>query len=408
MTAAWRYLGRFVSVLAIAVLAGVAVPTARAGSLPPVIAFNDAGGIWTVQPGVPSTERLFVPDPSDGSGSVAFPTWSPNGAELAYQLRDSTTNRDKILLADRTGKLIGTALSLPESLSKYFTGPFAWSPDGKQIAYWCSHQTGTNQFGIEIYQTDVCVVDMASGAHRVLAASTSAIFVEKSSGGPYQMYWSRNGKEIVLDVSHVVTCAPPVTGLCSQSDIGLVDVATGTLRLLTTGGGISPAFSPNGSEIVYFQYQAAGSTPAGVDIMSASGSFIREVVPSSEIGNVFAEPSWSPNGKEILFGSAQAPANNFNIDLFIVSVNGGRHTQTTNTPGDSVYPNWGPALTLCTVPKLKGHTLAAAKKLLKRAGCALGSVGGRKKNRGSLHVTKQSPGPNRNVPAGTKVKVRLG
>jgi hypothetical protein len=65
-------------------------------------------------------------------------------------------------------------------------------------------------------------------------------------------------------------------------------------------------------------------------------------------------------------------------------VHGGPLTQVTNTPRDSIQASWAPAVTLCTVPKLKGKTLAAAKKLVKRAGCVLGSVGGPKANRSGL------------------------
>ena len=143
--------------------------------------------------------------------------------------------------------------------------------------------------------------------------------------------------------------------------------------------------------------------------MSASGGNVRQVVPMSELGNYgFPFPAWSPDGKRIVFGSSEAPANNLNTDLFSVSVHGGHLTQVTSTPQDSAAASWAPAITLCTVPKLKGKTLKAAKQLLKRAGCVLGSVGGPKKNRRRLHVVKQNPAANRNVPTGTKVNLRLG
>ncbi len=62
----------------------------------------------------------------------------------------------------------------------------------------------------------------------------------------------------------------------------------------------------------------------------------------------------------------------------------------------------------CSVPKLKGKTLAEAKKLLKRAGCLLGQVRGPRPNRGRRHIVRQDPPAHRDVPAGTKVNVRLG
>jgi hypothetical protein len=376
-------------------LGSVGASLAHAGSLPGLIAFDDAGGISVVQPGNPSSARVLYP-------SGALPEWSPNGLELAFAVRE-TDQGLKIMLGDRNGKVLGTALSEPfdPTLAHYGSGPLTWSPDGKQIAYWCAHQVGVRPiFEIIEYQIDVCVVDVATGAHRILAASRSDLYILHQTGCACRLSWSPKGNVIALDVQHEVPC--PV---CFQPEVGLVDVATGTLSQLTSTEAYEPQFSPDGSEIVYAHTGPQGTE---VDIMSSSGAFIRQVVPPSKLTNAIQpQPTWSPDGKEILFGSPAAPANNGNIDLFSVSVHGGHLTQVTNTPQDSVDSSWGPPVTLCTVPKLKGKTLSAAKKLLKRAGCVLGAVGGPSANRGRRRIVKQSPGANRNVPTGTKVSVRV-
>lgn len=59
------------------------------------------------------------------------------------------------------------------------------------------------------------------------------------------------------------------------------------------------------------------------------------------------------------------------------------------------------------MPKLNGQTLAATKRLLQLAGCALGKVTGPTKNRSKLHVVNQKPVANTNVPTGTKVNVQI-
>ena len=64
-------------------------------------------------------------------------------------------------------------------------------------------------------------------------------------------------------------------------------------------------------------------------------------------------------------------------------------------------------MTLCTVPKLIGQTLAAAKRLVALAGCVLGDVTGPKANRNSLHVVNQDPSAHTNVVVGTKVNVQI-
>jgi len=381
------------------VLAAATAPLAHAASLPSLIAFDDTGGIYTVQPGNPSSVK--------GVSAVgALPEWSPNGLDLAFAVREVDAGL-KIVLSDRNGKVLATPLSEPfdPTLATYGSGPLTWSPDGKQIAYWCAHKVGVRPiFEIIEYQIDVCVVDVATGAHRLLAASRSDLYILHQTGCACRLSWSPKGNVIALDVQHVIPCT--ATSNCVQPEIALADVATGTLTQLTSNEAAQPQFSPDGSEIVYAHFSALGTE---VDIMSASGAFIRQVVPPSKLTNAgYPQPTWSPDGKQILYGSPAAPANNGNVDLFSVSAHGGHPTQVTNTPQDSVDSSWGPPVTLCTVPKLKGQTLKAAKKLLKRAGCVLGSVGGPKANRGRLHVVKQSPGAKGNVPAGTKVNVRVG
>jgi hypothetical protein len=114
----------------------------------------------------------------------------------------------------------------------------------------------------------------------------------------------------------------------------------------------------------------------------------------------------SPDGKDIVFDS-------FETDLpfsalFAVSVHGGRLKPVTDHPVANNYdPSWVQPLTRCTVPKLKGKTLVATKRLVALAGCSLGKVTGPKKNRNKLHVVNQKPRAGTNVATGTKVKVQI-
>jgi hypothetical protein len=76
----------------------------------------------------------------------------------------------------------------------------------------------------------------------------------------------------------------------------------------------------------------------------------------------------------------------------------------------STTPPPPPAKT-CKVPKLKGRSLARAKKLIRKAGCATGKVRRPKKPAGRrlrpLIVAAQKPGAGRSVALGTKVALRL-
>jgi hypothetical protein len=374
-----------------AVLAlGIAAP-AYAGSLPEVIAFNDQGGIWTVRPGSVGSEQGFY------AGGVG-PKWSPNGEALAFVVPFQTRagQAKKIVVTDRSGRVIATPLTSPFSLNESIGPPLAWSPDGKRIAYICYHWTGQiDEFGRYYYVYDMCEIDVATGAHRVLATHTADLGITHhnnlSTGCDCTMSWSPKG-QIAVDV---------VTTSAAQNEIGIVDVATGALTQLTDTGAFNPAFSPNGHEIAYITQDRR------LSIMSASGGHIRHILPPPGGTYIVGTPAWSPDGKDLVYAWSAPPANNLNQDLFSVSVHGGHPKQLTDTPYYSQDPSWAQSVTLCTVPKLKGSTLTAAKKLLRLAGCVLGSVGGPRSNRGKRHVIKQSPGANRNVPVGTKVNVRV-
>jgi hypothetical protein len=72
---------------------------------------------------------------------------------------------------------------------------------------------------------------------------------------------------------------------------------------------------------------------------------------------------------------------------------------------DSAGGAAGPAAT-CLVPRLKGRTLASARRALRRAGCRLGTVRPRKAGSRAL-VRSQKPAAGTTVPAGTRVAVVL-
>ena len=61
----------------------------------------------------------------------------------------------------------------------------------------------------------------------------------------------------------------------------------------------------------------------------------------------------------------------------------------------------------CKAPKLVGHSLAEAKKLLKQTHCALGEVTKPSHHHGTLVVVSQHPAAGTRKPAGTKVAVKL-
>jgi len=79
-------------------------------------------------------------------------------------------------------------------------------------------------------------------------------------------------------------------------------------------------------------------------------------------------------------------------------------TTTTTTNPTSTQAN-------CVVPKVAGKSLAAAEKLIKRAGCAIGKITRPRARRGqklrTLIVRRTNPAAGRSVAKGTKVAILL-
>ena len=199
--------GALVGLVAAALMVGIVAP-AYAGSLPSLIAFVDQGGIWTVRPGSVGSAQGFY-------ANAASPAWSPNGLDLAFVEQFSTSQGPgtKIVITDRSGKVIDVVLTTPYTRNGGNEGPLAWSPDGKRIAYICSHWTGqTDELGRDYEVIAMCVLDVVTRAHRVLAEPTADLGITNQSyvstfpGCNCTMSWSPKGDKIAVDVVVTSPC----------------------------------------------------------------------------------------------------------------------------------------------------------------------------------------------------------
>jgi hypothetical protein len=198
---------------------------------------------------------------------------------------------------------------------------------------------------------------------------------------------------------------------CTDIGIATLDVNTGASTLVTDPAAFAeaPAFSPDGNEIVYRALASTVDGPAGLNVMSASGGFVRNVAPVSDTtcgGCGYIDPTWSPDGEKILFNSD--PSRVSFINLFTVNANGGGDMTLISMSNLDIYESsWAPLVTTCTVPKLKGQTVAKAKVLIGLAGCVLGKITGPKTSRSGRHVVNQNPRANKDVATGTKINIQI-
>ena len=185
-------------------------------------------------------------------GINSAPAWSPDGTHIALTLsRDGNAEIYSYAIASR--KLVRLTHNLAID-----TEP-AWSPDGKTIVF-TSDRSGLPQ----IYR-----INSTGG-------TPSRITFE----GDYnaRAEYAPNGQSIAL-----------VTRNQGQYHIGMVDLKTGNLRILTdTPLDESPSFAPNGRMIIY----ATRRKSKGVLASVSSDGRVHQVFTLEE-GDV-REPAWAP------------------------------------------------------------------------------------------------------------------
>jgi len=204
--------------------------------------------------------RIYVQDLATGKRRVVSkreglngaPAWSPDGHKLAITLSPQG-NADIYILDLKSGKL--TQVTHDPGID---TEP-SWSPDGKKLAF-TSDRGGSPQ-----------VYEMTLANHSVQRLT----FENGYNASPH---WSPDGKSIAL-----------VTEQNGKFDIGVLNVKTGSLRVLSDGPrDESPSFAPNGSMIMY----ASNDGDRGVlATVSFDGGARQRLSGQNED---VQEPAWGP------------------------------------------------------------------------------------------------------------------
>ncbi|MBI4561135.1 MAG: Tol-Pal system beta propeller repeat protein TolB [Candidatus Rokubacteria bacterium] len=133
--------------------------------------------------------------------------------------------------------------------------------------------------------------------------------------------WSPDGKSVAMTLTKD-----------GNPDIYVLNVATGTLRRLTSHWGIDtePFWSPTGRELTFVSERAG---PAQIFIMDAEGTNVRRLT----FAGFNTQPRWSPKGDVIVYTSRQG-----SLDLWAVTVDGSNPRRLTNGPGFNESASWAP------------------------------------------------------------------
>jgi Tol biopolymer transport system component len=287
-------------VAAFAALAGAAqasAPNGRIGYLRPLGGNNPPYG------------HLFAMSP-DGSNLVDLTprgytdirsfAWSPNGKQIAFSaLKDGETEPPEIFVMSAAG---GPVRRLTNNHLSDF-GP-SWSPDGRFIAF-TSIRTGLSQI------------------YRMRADGSRQRRLTNAFGNCDSPAWSPRGTLIAFH------CAMANEKVSVMRPDG-TRVRTLLRRSSTIDG--NPTWSPDGRTIAFSRGRRGPSWRGlGIWTIHPDGSALRHVT------GVGGDPAFSPDGRWLAFVQLR----NGNQELFKVRAGGGRPIQLTNTYGvTEAAPDW--------------------------------------------------------------------
>ncbi len=111
----------------------------------------------------------------------------------------------------------------------------------------------------------------------------------------------------------------------------------GGAQLLTTRGGDSPTFSPDGTRVAFISHRIGAAHVWTIDAgdLGEKHGTARQIVSGP---GVDADPAWSPTGDVIAFDSTR----NGSRQLYLVQPNGAGLRQISSSAGGAMQPTWSP------------------------------------------------------------------
>ena len=190
----------------------------------------------------------------------------------------------------------------------------AWSPNGKQLAYW--------------YRGQIWVMN-ADGSHDVaLVGRASTLPLDRALGGPTSPTWSPDGKWIAFTTG---AGRPAVT-----EDRALwVMKADGTDMHRVAGipapyPAVELAWSPSGTQFAYTRW-LWGEGASAIYLMHADGSHQPGWKAFTSVG---ANPDWSRDGRRLAF--------TYRNQIAVVGASGHGLVRLTSGRAFSFDPSWSP------------------------------------------------------------------
>jgi TolB protein len=244
---------------------------------------------------------------ADGSGNTKLtnsaagnfdPTWSPDGAKIAFTSTRDNNSEIYTMNADGTAQTRLTVHGASDSMP-------SWSPDGTKIAFVSSRNAGFPEIFV-----------MNADGTNVKALTSIALNTWFPS-------WSPDGSKILF-----------TTSKDGNREIYVMKAdGTGQTRLTNNAASDDHAvWSPDGSKIAFMSYRDGTSQ---IYVMSPDGSQQTRVT-----NNAYNDynPAWSPDGTQVTFYSDRAGA----TQVYTMRADGFNPTKMTSDLKPNTSPAWSP------------------------------------------------------------------
>jgi len=296
---------------------------------PTVVPVAEGAEIYLMDPDGTNLRRLTDNESADG-----FANLSPDGKKIVF---DSDRLSGQVNVSDLF--LMNADGSEQTFLTRGSSA--TWSPDCKDIAFHASASgTGTpirTDPGSATTDSDIFVAnvdDLLAGSEPPRNLTNSAGMIDDDPD------WSPDGQHIVY-TAHPAGDDPVRSNL---AEIYVIDAdGTGAPVRLTSNGEEErgPAWSPDGTRIVYSCRIGGGSADFEICVMNADGTGVQQLTSNS-----VAEltPTFSPDGQQIVF-HRQVPGEGFQLFAMNSALNPDSTmpmaTKVTSPPGINLIAHWG-------------------------------------------------------------------